>query len=469
MNNLNNIKPIVFLMVETTARELDEKILLANYLANFDFKVVIGPVRTCIRLIKILKEGVLVGKSSWISKKRLFFSNNENLLRFHYDPEGLVFYGENSFLMRSKQLENLSKNEYVFLYGVIQKRILLSKYPNILNQIYVTGSPRFDLLNVKYNRLHSINSKYISRIYRKFILICTNFSHSNPGKWYKFSSPFEKFSKILDDSDESKHTLKLFKKMMQVQKKLQSDYIDLINLFSREYKDYDIIIRPHPSEDVNYYKNHFKNTDNVFVDKKYSISSWINHADLVIHPGSTTGIEAIYMNKPVIMYNPRVDSNDFKLYLAYNAGKYIDDLLECQSYVSSVLINKYSEKASSDFLNGYLFNNSSDKSSAEKMAEIIHLKYNENENPYISHYTAKLIGFLLFHLIIDFGKILRRVIKSFFWEKSPKFKSFKKVYITHFLSSIESQNDSTQKKLFKVRYLAKDTYSIEKNNYISSK
>jgi hypothetical protein len=61
-------------------------------------------------------------------------------------------------------------------------------------------------------------------------------------------------------------------------------------------------VRPHPAEDPNFYILILAGLKNVNVDKTGAVHPWIMAADLIIHDGCTTAIEAFLAEVPVVNY-----------------------------------------------------------------------------------------------------------------------------------------------------------------------
>ena len=74
------------------------------------------------------------------------------------------------------------------------------------------------------------------------------------------------------------------------------------------FKNKFILIRPHPSEVKKSWEAILsKNLKNVGVIDDYTSSEVLNFAELMIHSGCTTGLEAKLLGTPVISFNPLKD------------------------------------------------------------------------------------------------------------------------------------------------------------------
>jgi hypothetical protein len=68
--------------------------------------------------------------------------------------------------------------------------------------------------------------------------------------------------------------------------------------------DRNIVLRPHPREDIEQYRKRFSDNTDVYVVKKGGVRPWIFSADAVVHNNSTTGIESALLDTLVFSYRP---------------------------------------------------------------------------------------------------------------------------------------------------------------------
>ena len=69
-------------------------------------------------------------------------------------------------------------------------------------------------------------------------------------------------------------------------------YIDAIKYLSVHNNGYDIVLRPHPAEDLETWKILLKNIPNVHVLRDGPINAWVNSSFAVMHNSCTTALEA---------------------------------------------------------------------------------------------------------------------------------------------------------------------------------
>ncbi len=153
----------------------------------------------------------------------------------------------------------------VAVWGEASRRSMLNQ--NVSEKrIQITGSPRYDYIYNHNNKLR-IN-KSIFRIKKKqcVVLLASSYGEKSLSN---LSLP---------------NTLDIMKR----------DIFDVIN----ELPDSILIVKPHPSEDIEYTKKLIKNFENIqIVDKKFDIRELINICDIFISFGSTATTDALVANK----------------------------------------------------------------------------------------------------------------------------------------------------------------------------
>ena len=81
-------------------------------------------------------------------------------------------------------------------------------------------------------------------------------------------------------------------------------FCEFVRLVSIRKPDWRFILRPHPSDDVEFLRFVFQDLPNILIVKEYSIGPWIHASDLVIGSTCTTLLEAREASKPAISFLP---------------------------------------------------------------------------------------------------------------------------------------------------------------------
>ena len=93
----------------------------------------------------------------------------------------------------------------------------------------------------------------------------------------------------------------------------------LIPELAKAFPETNIVVRPHPTESHDVYKNIASQCERVHVTNEGNVVPWLMAAKSLIHNGCTTGVEAYTMGVPAISYRAVVnDDYDYGFYVLPN-------------------------------------------------------------------------------------------------------------------------------------------------------
>lgn len=330
----------IYLPIETKSREYKGKLLLACFLAENDFRVIIGDRSELYDKLIWFPKGIFLEKEINHSTKSKFSYNkklgNEMVVS---REEGLIFskkrekrlFDKDNFKMTEKYFA-WGKNEYEFINKIIE---------NGSEKIKLTGNVRFDLLRPELR--HIFDDDLILSKYSPYILINTSFAlytHFTGGESYLDSYIDSYIDNLEWKQQKTKENLiNYVKERFNYNKNMYEKFIKMIKYLAEKHEDCNIIVRPHPSASKNKYKEELKNYENIYVIKKGNANKWIKNSSFVIHNNCTTGVEAFLMNKPVISYRP-ITSSKFDSYLPNALSKQINDKEELSKKIRLILDGK---------------------------------------------------------------------------------------------------------------------------------
>jgi len=482
---------ILYLPIETIARELDARLLLTHKAVDRGYSVVIGEKHNVFKAAEILKNGIYFYKSHGVKNFPKDKNSNEKEFKFiSLDEEGLVFVDDDEYLRNSKphELEHL---DIVFTWGSYQRNLLVKENPDLEIKTIPVGNPRFDLLRPEFKALYNPLSEKICKKWGKYVLINTRFAAGNFSRLYGCSyveSREHQFITIIGRAPtkiEENHFLEEEK----YNKKMFKQYVEMLRFLSPRFPDIKFILRPHPSEDIINWKESLKDLDNVYVKFEGSAIDWILGAVAVIYTGCTTGIESWALKKPVIAYNPNTEKgiepplpNKFglkitsmeKLYkvlLNVVKGKFKlktnkEQLKIAKSYIESITVD-YSVTRFLDTLDNML-NMKSIESGNINNNIYSELKSMENIKGAIKIRILKLLSKYQPLIKKIFGKKISDIIYGYFKKYPGLFAQFKK-FPELKLNEIKDRLSIYDKILYKgyihdyvVKKIATDTYLIGK-------
>jgi surface carbohydrate biosynthesis protein len=290
MNLKRKVSKTIFLPVETVSRELDYKVLLAMKLSSIGYDVMIGKKHLINNQIQFYENFIYVDKGyhEGISEAIYKTIKKQNGKIVSLDEEGAVdFPGSPTLKNRYSQYmtESVSK---LFFWGKAQKSVIEKEVGKLKNAI-VTGHPRFILLKNRFYGYYDKKATSIINKYGNYILLNTNFGFGNNinGDDYvknNYGNRFEEIDLIVEED----------------KKKLNH----IINLVDEVSEEETIIIRPHPEENIDLYKEVFDHKKNIFIIREGSSIPWILSCKSMVHIDCTTSIEAAILGKKTISYLP---------------------------------------------------------------------------------------------------------------------------------------------------------------------
>jgi surface carbohydrate biosynthesis protein len=344
---LKGVAPAVLFPIETLTRELDSKLVMASALAARGCRSIVGH-KEWVKAIARGSTGIVwQGKSLFSATTNTHLADqlvqNRSAIMLLHD-EGGMHQVRNwpSLVLKTHRIEHLRKAQVnrICVWGERQKEVLSSYAAELKDLISVTGSPRFDLCLPEYAWLTEAKSNALTEKYGSFILACTRFS------WAAHSAgqgdPFRrKMNPALWPSNlDAKALADLWFSKWQRDVHDFADFVVLIKELALSFPEETIILRPHPSESLSFYRDALSSFANVKVIRDESVLPWIRAAKLLVHSNCTTGIEAVLAGRPVVNLLPECEGRtELDVEVAREAG-----------YVASS-IGEALQKAS-DFLTG---------------------------------------------------------------------------------------------------------------------
>jgi surface carbohydrate biosynthesis protein len=271
----------VVIPVETKSRELYGKLWLSLNLVSKDMEVILGDKRLIRKQVFNLDPDFYIAVGAGSKREKTFKELRKRAKIGILDTEGAVFQSKDSLVERysAKTLEYV---DLYFSWGRKQSKLMKSEFSEADVDVVTTGNPRFDLLHSPLRKLYAPGSTAISGK-KPYILFITNFSLGNH---YRDTHRWE-------ESEEAYY-----------QRQMVNEFTTAVKTLANTYCCWHFIIRPHPSENHDTYKNRFSSAQNISVDYTGDVRTWIYDATAVVHAGSTVGIESKMMETPTIGYLP---------------------------------------------------------------------------------------------------------------------------------------------------------------------
>lgn len=296
---------IIYIPIEIFVRELPGYILLAITAVSRGHQVMIASPSDIwlYKRLGLLKKGCYLLKNMNVPMASADIYN-------HFIDDGFDLYCQEQeagilwekFDDYLKEI-NITESQIlpfkgVFCWGERDTFGYKSLFKKNQNIFFNTGSPRADIWNYKYNEYHrrDKNTKLTP-----YILFVSNLSMLiGENHFSEWMVTLDSLELLLTDEHEANWI-----KAVGDDLKIAISMILGIKFLANKYSNMKILLRPHPCDNVEYWKNIFNKNKNVQITNNIdSISPLISHAEVVIQNGCTSAMEAVLQGVPVISYGP---------------------------------------------------------------------------------------------------------------------------------------------------------------------
>jgi surface carbohydrate biosynthesis protein len=235
-----------------------------------------------------------------------------------WDEEALVHLPPEIYFSRRLSARALGYLSHLFAWGEDNAE-LWRQYPQLPPEIpiNITGNPRNDMLRPEMRAFFEDEVQKIRKTHGDFILINSNFNHINA--FYPVQSlflPVTKPGEVPQFGRAARGMTREFAEGFRDHKlAIFGDFQRLIPALEKAFPDFNIVVRPHPTERHDIYHEIAAGCDRVRVTNEGNVIPWLMAARTLIHNGCTTGVEAYVMGVPAISYRAAV--NDYYDYGFY--------------------------------------------------------------------------------------------------------------------------------------------------------
>jgi len=292
----------IYILIEYFNREFHSNLLLGILSASKGANVYLGRDQDFKLLLKknLLNKGIFHTKSVTHGIEKTKFHTELKKKGFFLtcvDQEGTSVHEidlEEFHIRNRLASEDLKNIDAFFCWGQYDYNRLIKFFPKQKKKFYLTGSPRKDLWISKFNSFwkNSDNNK-------SDILIISNFSfynnHLNLKKIFKRKELEGYYSR-------SKKLKNNELQYYRYQKKNFNPFVNLVKFLSKKFPKKKIIVRPHPTENIDTWEKKLKGLNNIHISNDAIISQQICQSKCVIQNGSASALEAYLFKKPIINF-----------------------------------------------------------------------------------------------------------------------------------------------------------------------
>jgi surface carbohydrate biosynthesis protein len=332
----------IYIHLEVLVRELDSKLLLAVLAASRGHEVIISNQENILKGLqrKLLKPGIFHTKSLTPSTEKI--EKHKKILKAgckitSIDEEGgLVDYGYKRFAKVRYSNETINQASAIFTWGLEDYKTLKKFYSKHSKKIHLTGSARVDLWKPTFFNYWKKNFK---KLKKPFLLVPVNFSGG-----FSVRSINERI-KLYDKGEYFDREKGLIQNMLNMeieQYKFILYFLEAIKYIAYKNINFDIILRPHPSDSLQTWKILLDRIPNVYVNRDEAVSLWIKNAFAIMHNGCTTALEASLFRKPIVTYSPF--KAKFERKLANDLGQKVTSLEQLRYKINKIFYEYKTKK-----------------------------------------------------------------------------------------------------------------------------
>ncbi len=284
--------------IETQARELLGKSFLAARAVERDWIVVMGDKGVTRRFMREHPPGIYVEisipnkKASRLEEIHKAGNGIVNLCE-----EGIFYPDGRDYCARKMGTDAFHWTDRLLLPGERNASDLRTYFPESQGKIAVTGNPRFDVLAPQLRCVYEDKAAAIRRKLGPFLLVNTAFGRANPQRAGENAADRLVARGILNEGKDADFIRRHIEFKSRQMRGLQALLKELNDSGAVEK----IVVRPHPVENHDMWREWAEGT-NIEIRYEGSAIEWILASDAVLHPGCTTGVEALLLDRPVFSY-----------------------------------------------------------------------------------------------------------------------------------------------------------------------
>lgn len=336
---------ILYLPIETKARELLGKTLLAARAVERGWIVVFGARAETLKFMQEGPVGAYIEISLPESKAAILEQLKKSGHRiFNLCEESLNYLSGRDYCFQMLGLGPLKWVDKLLVLGPKNAEHIHAFRQQFAHKIAITGNPRFDTLLPELRGVYEARAKSIRKRYGRFLLVNTNFGSING---YKLPTGIFELMKgrgmIIDEEHAG-----FVRRQVEYEERKSHGLRTLLTQIAISGSVNRIVMRPHPSEDHNAARQ-WAAPLNIEVVFEGTANEWMLAAEAVLHPSCTTGIEGLLLGRPVFSYIPESDNeficlSDKVSQRTTCAAEFIEQLSEIRSLGPDEMLGRFAKQ-----------------------------------------------------------------------------------------------------------------------------
>jgi surface carbohydrate biosynthesis protein len=330
-----NVKPTVIIPSEIQSREFDAKLLLACVLAERGFPSIVGSRNEIHMAISHLPRSIYVGKDVRHSSDRI----SGILKRLGHvivalDEEAQFYFSREQYRRARVSRPALRATTALMAWGP-DNAVAWRESPHFHGvPIHETGNPRVDMMRPEMRPFFAAEVEALRQRFGRFVLINTNFGSLN--HFFPNLTPLKAPERLEAPPQGADWATGLAHHRYGIFRAFQT----LVPVLAARHPQTAIVIRPHPAENHDTWRQAAQGAPNVHVLHEGNVVPWLLASTAVIHNGCTTGLEAYVLGARPIAYRPYV-SDRYDLVLPNSLSHEVFDEPALLAAVDAILEDRF--------------------------------------------------------------------------------------------------------------------------------
>lgn len=297
------LTPTVYVPIEESNRELHSKLLVTGELLKKSVTVILGRQPMMIGNLPFVPPGVVLFKGMNAMPAYLMHRLPDYGHVSVATDEEVLGLADAFAMSRIMDATIGPVCDKFFAQGQFHADAMAKYIPESAAKIRVVGNARIDLLREPFRERFVREAEEHRAAYGDYVLIDTNLGRIN-SRWGGSEEVLNVLERVgwLDRNipqDMEYHNLQIRTEQANVII-LRRTLEQLSDLFPKR----NFVIRPHPSEREEPWRQAYENYPNVHVTKEGTHVPWLLGSDLMFHTGCTTGLEAEILGVPCMSLLP---------------------------------------------------------------------------------------------------------------------------------------------------------------------
>jgi surface carbohydrate biosynthesis protein len=290
---------MLYFLIEETARELASRVLMCTIAAEQGMSSAIIPQWVAWKQFDSLPPGLVVFKgNNTLQTQHMLAARKAGHLVAAIEEEALGV-SLDAQIQRLFDPRTVEGCDLILAQGDHVRDVVRAKDPALADRIVVTGNPRVDLLRPPLSAKILARAAEMRRVHGDYVLVNSNFGSVNP----RVEDTYGDYNACLRVGlIKANNSADLADFMTWCG--WERDNLELLTRVIGAYLERPgqpkIIIRPHPTENVEKWREAYRGESGVSIIREGDHLPWTAGAKLLIHTGCTTGTEAALLGTPAL-------------------------------------------------------------------------------------------------------------------------------------------------------------------------